>query len=165
MASRSQRLEHRNVSRESQITVPQRQKKRKKKKHKKSRAGKRHKAAAEDEDGGALDLDDPAMSDPMHKLQRAHPRHIVKLILKKLCEKPSFYRMLGSLGQALKANEVSLPLFFLSNEHRSLTKTLRGKLRYDVNDQRVLLLARLAVHRLLIREGTRLRSFVETAGT
>ena len=103
-------------------------------------------------------------SSPMQKLYNAHPRHVIKLILKKLCETPSFYRMLGTLGIALKSSGVSLEEFFLSSSNK-LPKTLRNKLRYDVNDQRVLILARLAVHKMLIREGTRLKSAIHSYGT
>ena len=98
-------------------------------------------------------------TDPMRKLHHAHPRHVIKLILKKLCEKPAFYRMLGTLGVALKSGGVNLVDFFLSNSNK-LPKSLRHQLRYDINDQRMLILARMAVHKMLIREGTKLKSCI-----
>lgn len=110
------------------------------------------------------DMPEISRSGNMKKLYSAHPRHIIKLILKKLCQSPSFYRMLGSLGIALKSSGVSLEEFFLSSSNK-LPKPLRNKLRYDVNDQRVLILARLAVHKMLIREGSALKSAIHSYGT
>eukprot|EP01083_Nonionella_stella_P314584 1133977_1 len=61
---------------------------------------------------------DPTITDPIKKLQRAHPRHVIKLILKKLVEKPSVYRMLGSLGVALKSSGVNLSEYLLSSSNK-----------------------------------------------
>lgn len=67
--------------------------------------------------------------------------------------------MLGTLGVALKSGGVNLVDFFLSNSNK-LPKSLRHQLRYDINDQRMLILARMAVHKMLIREGTKLKSCI-----
>ena len=107
---------------------------------------------------------DHLTNDPMKKLYAAHPRHVIKLILKKLCDKPSFYRMLGTLGVALKSGGVDLVDFFLSASN-ALPKSLRHRLRYDLNDQRMLILCRMAVHKMLIREGTTLKSCIHPTGT
>lgn len=107
---------------------------------------------------------DHLTKDPMKKLYAAHPRHVIKLILKKLCEKPSFYRMLGTLGVALKSGGVDLATFFLSAKNK-VPKSLGNRLRYDLNDGRMLILCRLAVHKMLIREGTTLKSYIPSAGT
>eukprot|EP01084_Bolivina_argentea_P118844 210814_1 len=127
---------------------------------KKKRRGKKPKQEEKKED----DSDMIGMSDPMRKLRLAHPRHIIKLILKKLCEQPSFYRMLGTLGIALKSSGVSIEEYLLSSNNK-LPKIFRNKMRYDIADQRVLLLSRILIHKMLIKEGTTLKSCIHSNGT
>ena len=173
-------LEMHNIGRQNGIpVVPEGKKKRKKKKAtkqfkkkpkpqpppKRQKKGKKPGKSKQKKQGDAdIPISTFPMGAKMEKIRNAHPRHIVKLVLAKLCQKPSFYRMLGSLGVALKASGIDLAEFFLSSSNK-LPQKLRQELRYDIYDQRVLILARLAVHKLLMREGTKLKSHIIENGT
>merc|ERR1712228_332093 len=139
----------------------QNKKKRTNNKNKQSKNKKRKKKAISNEEDVALDVHH---TDIMRKLYEAHPRHIIKLILKKLIEKPLFYRMLGSLGMALKSSNISLSEYMLSSSNK-LSKSTMKKLKYDINDSRMLILARMAIHKMLIREGSTLKSLIQSNGT
>ena len=156
----------RNVSRGNAVGRPKGFKNRKKRANKKQSRNKKRKNRTTTKQEAEVVVDDEIPTqhtDLMRKLYEAHPRHIIKLILKKLIEKPSFYRLLGSLGIALKASDISLSEYLLSSSNK-LSKLMLNKLKYDIHDARMLILARLAIHKMLIREGTKLKSLIQSNG-